>query len=210
MAHKRPRLTKRLRAVLALYPPPQRLRNGPNDTADCPDDAGVVSVSLTQDVTGLVDAADWSDIMHRYRWYALFSPARWGWHSRWVMRATLQGGGQVLAHTLIAALAGFEAADVIDHIEHRGPHDRIIDNRRCNLRPASYAENAAAARRMPDSFRGVLQLPSGRWRAAIRRHGKREHLGTFDTDVEAAAAYDAAALDTHGSFATLNLDEVPF
>ena len=42
------------------------------------------------------------------------------------------------------------------------------------------------------------------WKAAIQHEGKRKHIGRFSSELEAAKAYNEAALRLHGKFARLN------
>ncbi|CAN6476051.1 unnamed protein product [Victoria cruziana] len=65
---------------------------------------------------------------------------------------------------------------------------------------------ASSIRRLiPSSpFRGVVSQPNGKWGAQIYVKHKRIWLGTFSTEIEAAAAYDVAAVKYRRELATTN------
>ena len=91
-----------------------------------------------------------------------------------------------------------------DHVNGNG-----LDNRRDNLRVASKRQNMAnRAKRsgFTSAFLGVSVFRDGRWIAKIRDGSRlQRHLGVFDTEAEAARAYNAAASEVHGEFARLNV-----
>lgn len=102
------------------------------------------------------------------------------------------------------------AGKITDHKDNT----KRLDNRRQNLRIGTHSQNHGNTRYKPKSasdFRGVAwHKAAGKWRARIA-DGKyadgrmrNRHLGLFESEVEAALAYDEAARVYFGEFATLN------
>jgi len=96
---------------------------------------------------------------------------------------------------------------VVDHINGNG-----LDNRKANLRLGTYAQNSwnrpKGRRKCSSKYKGVcMDKKDGKFQAQICVHGSRIYLGRFDTQKEAATAYDKAAEFFHGDFANLNLDK---
>jgi len=94
---------------------------------------------------------------------------------------------------------------VVDHINHDS-----LDNRRSNLRLATHAQNSANMKRHNTKnnkpYKGVHKNKT-KWRAVISQYGKYKHIGNFDTQIEAAKAYDSKAIELFGEFAYLNFPE---
>lgn len=99
-------------------------------------------------------------------------------------------------------LDGVPGKEVVDHIDG----DKL-NNRRSNLRVCSQSENSKntrLGRNNTSSAKGVSQDANGHWRARIWKDRKEIRIGTFDTVEEAKAAYDKAARELHGEFASPN------
>lgn len=100
-------------------------------------------------------------------------------------------------------------------VDFRNSSD-TLDNRRSNLRFATWEQDAQNARKKSRNnngapplsrYKGVcLDRDGDRWKVRIQANGKRITIGKFDLDqeIEAARAYDSAALKHHGEFAVTN------
>lgn len=83
-----------------------------------------------------------------------------------------------------------------------------LNNKRSNLRQCSQAENARntkLAKNNSSGFKGVSLDVNGKWRARIWKDRKEIRIGTFSNIEDAVAAYDKAALELHGEFASPNI-----
>ncbi len=138
---------------------------------------------------------------------AFFSPDRVGdvWPHRWhfarsssgYARTTDKLGKNVFMHRMLVSGEG----EVVDHINRDG-----LDNRSENLRACSQRQNLQNSKKNPSRsiFKGIAVHRGGTVTACIRVDGKTRHLGTFASELDAAVAYDDAALRLYGEFALTN------
>ena len=96
---------------------------------------------------------------------------------------------------------------VTDHINHDG-----MDNRSGNLRAATRAQNVRHRKKFAKStgskYKGIyFRKKTRKWEVLITFERKKIHLGCFRDEIEAARAYDRAAMKYHGEFACLNFPE---
>ena len=92
---------------------------------------------------------------------------------------------------------------IIDHISGDG-----LDNRRSNIRCCTKSENLLNRRiniNNNSGYKGVSWFKVvKKWRAQIQYKKIVYHLGTYDKRIDAAKAYNKAAIKFHGEFAKLN------
>lgn len=143
----------------------------------------MATVNLTKGKVALIDDED------------LLVVAKYNWHTSnpGYARTSLKGGKKLYLHHLLMG-------DVmVDHI-----NGDKLDNRRQNLRIATKGQNSSNRKSYSKAgFKGVLANGSG-WMAQITINKKRIYLGQFKSPEEAARAYDKAALEAFGEFASLN------
>lgn len=115
-----------------------------------------------------------------------------------------------LEHRLIFLFHYGYLPSFIDHKDGNPLNNRIE-----NLREATKSQNQVnkkAKANRETIYKGVsLEKRSGKWKASIgyTTYGKKKvkNLGRFMSDIDAAKAYDKAALEIYGEYALLNFPE---
>jgi hypothetical protein len=151
-----------------------------------------LSVTISGHVA-LIDAVD-AHWLEKSKWYAVK-------HKRTHYLLGQIDGRRVRLHRMIM---GEPVGMVIDHINDNG-----LDNRRSNLRVCTSQDNVRNMRKprsgKTSKYKGVSLVRGERkYRAAIQIDGKAHVVGRFESQDDAARAYDAAALTVYGEFARLN------
>lgn len=159
-----------------------------------------VEIPLTKGYVALIDPIDADLASHK--WHTSSSGS-----SPQKKYARRRNGykSQVIHRVILSRMLGrplLETEDV-DHINGDG-----LDNRRCNLRLATRANNCQNRKRAKNNksgFKGVCWAARAqKWIAYINANGEHRHLGFFATAEEAYAARVEAAYQLHGEFARLD------
>jgi hypothetical protein len=100
-------------------------------------------------------------------------------------------------------IMGCPEGKLVDHINR----DKL-DNRKFNLRVCDSRENNRNRKQTKGKYKGVYRSENG-WIAQITAGEKRLHIGSFDTEEEAALAYNEKAVELHGEFAFQNIVDTP-
>lgn len=158
----------------------------------------ICKIPLTQGKYAIVDGADYEFLM------------QWKWHikddkSGRLYAAAYLGGGRknVKRGSMHGFIMQSPENKYIDHINGDG-----LDNRRCNLRFCTNTENQrnSIKRKITTSkYKGVCwSKVSEKWYSSITINYKQINLGFYDSESEAAIAYNIAAKKNFGEFARLN------
>lgn len=162
-------------------------------------------IPLTQGKVALVDDSDF-EWLSQWKWNAEPHQTKSGIQEIWYAKRLIYTGVhsrsiKVYMHRFLLGISDFRTK--VDHRDSDG-----LNNQRYNLRQSTNSQNSANSRkslRNTSGFKGVhWYKPCSKWQAQIRCGPRRFHLGYFANKVDAARAYNEAALHYFGDFARLN------
>jgi hypothetical protein len=151
------------------------------------------SITLTQGKVAWVDQADYGMLSH------------WKWCTttrEYACRGGNYADGSPCNVKMHRQIMLPDQHQSIDHINGNG-----LDNRRENLRICTPSDNAGNGRNRlgTSAYKGVSRDAVNRkWKSQITHAGNNRNLGRFDDSIDAALAYDLAALSVFGDFARPN------
>ena len=155
------------------------------------------TVKLTQNKEAIVDAEDY-EIISKFKWSA--HKENNGYYAVTSIKQENGKYKQFRMHRMILNMT-----DRHIFIDHK--NNNSLDNRKENLRIASYQDNARNIGRTlsnnTSGYRGVSfskRHKSKSWMSRIKINGKLKHLGYFATAEDAAMAFDKAAKQLFGEF----------
>lgn len=158
----------------------------------------MTEIKLSRGLIALVDEEDFSDLSN-YKWYALKIN-----DNNYAARNIRKENGKqtlILMHRQVMNL--FDKLLQVDHKDHNG-----LNNHKNNLRVCPCAlnnKNSVSRKGSASKFLGVTKRKRNKkWEAAIFVNSKGIYLGTFEFEIDAAKAYDAAAKIHFGEYANLN------
>ncbi len=159
-----------------------------------------VMIPLTQGKSAIVDFEDYEHLM-QWKWCTNGSRGYAYRTQRCYKEDGRRSSKGVLMHRFIMKSP---KALTVDHIDNNK-----LNNRRNNLRICTDSENkrnAPIRSNNKSGFKGVhWNKGKNKWKAHVSCFPKKIHIGYFTCKIEAARAYNEAALKHHGEFARLNI-----
>jgi hypothetical protein len=157
---------------------------------------GVKEIRVSADQVLLVDAED----------YERVKDLAWAVRHTGGFRKPHVKAGNVILARLVLGLT-----DPAMKVFHR--NGNFLDCRKANLQMETQGiVNHRTDKEWPKTsrYRGVhWEADRRKWRAVIYHMGRRVRLGRYDTEIEAARAYDEKARELYGALAHPNLVDAP-
>jgi len=152
-------------------------------------------IPLTQGYVAIIDDEDFENVS-RLKWHA--SPR---YYTVYAVHRKARKSKPIYLHRFIMDCP---PEKYVDHIDDNGLNCTRINLRICE--PAQNRQNARKIIRLCTSkFIGVSwSKQKMKWRSRIRMNDHEFHCGHFDSEEEAARAYDKKAGELFGEFARFN------
>lgn len=159
-------------------------------------------IPLSQGKVAIIDRGNF-DRLNQWQWYAMKSRQTfYAVRNYGYLEAGRQRQGKILMHRNIM---GTPKGLKTDHANHDG-----LYNRKYNLRVCTAGENQfnkLPNKNCKSQYKGVYHT-GYKWAARIRHDSKAIWLGSHTSEIDAAKAYDQAAMAHYGEFAYLNFPSV--
>jgi len=157
------------------------------------------TIQLTQGKVALVDDEDFEEL-NKHKWYA----SKDHHYTRWYAGRAIRIDGKKYTCLMHRDVMNAPKDKMIDHINHDG-----LDNRKCNLRVCSNSQNQCNMLKTNKSskYKGVHLRTYNKkqyWCSQIVKNGKKEYIGIFNNEIDAAKAYDKRAKEAFGEFSYCN------
>lgn len=154
-------------------------------------------IKLKKGGIALVDDEDF-EALNQYEWYAIKTQKN-TYAVRCIYNKETGQVRHLRMHRII--MSATERWDLIDHIDHNP-----LNNQKYNLRRVTQRQNLLNSKRFNKTgYKGVTyRKDNSKFTATIHAEGRDISLGCYTTAVEAAKAYDRAALNYFKEYACIN------
>jgi len=156
-------------------------------------------IQLTQGKVAIVDDEDF-EYLNQWKWHCKING-----NNFYAVRSIKYTNGKydkkIVMHRFLLNVSNSRL-----HVDH--VNNDSLDNRKINLRICTHDENLRNRKinlNNTSGYKGVYWHKIGKkWTSVIGINKKIIYLGLFINPIDAARAYNAAALKYHGEFANLN------
>jgi hypothetical protein len=155
-------------------------------------------LKLTKGYVAIVDDEDF-EIVSQWHWSATKCC------DKVYARRTQRYGNKKVQVYLHRYLMNIHLCDKTVFCDHK---DRdTMNNQKSNLRVCTAAENQRNKTKKRNGMHKYMGVSANhkRFSASLSLNGKRVYIGTYDTQEEAAIAYNKKKIEVHGDFVNLNV-----